>query len=939
MEIIRDRLLERVCRKQITLIQAPIGFGKSTLIRQFLDKYKHIKQIYLPLHSFDELYHQFINNLLSELRNKLGERHFLESRAIMQTDDYSPELLGDRFFKELAEVEEPLLFVFDGLEVLSRESIVFLRDLIRYSTEENFYIFSSRKSVEGLATELSRSSMELLGSKNLSFSTDEILKVFDESINRDEATIIKEEMGGWPFGISLIYSLWNEDLEIKEISNLGWSKYTEIFKETVFEPLSWEIKEFLLKTNLLEIFTPDIIEYVWGVDGEKLLEETLKKQLFIFGDDVYGYQYHKLFSRYLSQITEQMLSDNVLSKFYSEIGNYYYDNNDVYNGLIYKILSKDNYSINESVENSLDDIINLSGQQLNRIVKLTQFAGEDVGILYLRFVKHFRNSELEKAKYCLNLCMDIDCENHLNIKSAVIYYLTYINCVFGEKDENLEEFFKDIPDLYSDNTYILNAQGFRHYIDGEFEKGIEKVKLAIKYAEAEERKNWTALLYDNISTLLLRQNDLKRALEYAEKGLNLLSENNTARIILLERMINISLNLNSINETEKYAEEIEQIKRFSTLFHSYLIYKSLGDFALEQKKYKQAKDYYRRTIELTQIHRSQKETYYGIPQLCLLDAITNEGKNIPSIMDEFNLSTDPLELLKTTDGVWDGVIIYNILQSSLKDETIEDMLGITQKSNQVKSEKFLRFILSIYNEEDGIIRSISESELEEEDFEVRITKRFFYNYTRGKTRLPIYDEELTIRVCFIGGFRFRIGDVEISERDWKYRKAMETLAFMIKHRKEEFTSERLVSQIWPEAPLKQGRDRLKVAISEVRKSLKDTGIANAIVYSSGVYYISEDLNFWVDVEEIDYYIELARTAKREDDLAKAFEYFSEAESLLKGEFLPNLYDEWSMRYFNYYNILRIDLYEQLCELSKKLNRRDDYTKYSARLMMITGEEE
>ncbi|MCP4229475.1 MAG: hypothetical protein GY771_04930, partial [bacterium] len=84
MEVIRNRLIDRLAGERVTVIKAPSGFGKSTLIRQFQTQYPEIITCGISVRHLDKYPGHFLRRFVAKLREKLGEDYFVRSNALVE---------------------------------------------------------------------------------------------------------------------------------------------------------------------------------------------------------------------------------------------------------------------------------------------------------------------------------------------------------------------------------------------------------------------------------------------------------------------------------------------------------------------------------------------------------------------------------------------------------------------------------------------------------------------------------------------------------------------------------------------------------------------------------------------------------------------------------------------------------------------------------------
>lgn len=123
------------------------------------------------------------------------------------------------------------------------------------------------------------------------------------------------------------------------------------------------------------------------------------------------------------------------------------------------------------------------------------------------------------------------------------------------------------------------------------------------------------------------------------------------------------------------------------------------------------------------------------------------------------------------------------------------------------------------------------------------------------------------------------GQAETELTRFESKRAVALLAYLILHADLPQPREVLVDRIWPEADLTAGRNRLKQALSSLRRQLEPPGTSpGSVLAATKTTVMVRSRGIGSD------YADLLLALQRED--------FAGASQLAMGEFLPGLYDEW-----------------------------------------------
>jgi LuxR family maltose regulon positive regulatory protein len=159
--------------------------------------------------------------------------------------------------------------------------------------------------------------------------------------------------------------------------------------------------------------------------------------------------------------------------------------------------------------------------------------------------------------------------------------------------------------------------------------------------------------------------------------------------------------------------------------------------------------------------------------------------------------------------------------------------------------------------------------------------------TRKSTSSMLLNPALVTVLC-LGSFRVFIGEEEISQERWVSAKARDLLAYFITFRDERIPGERVFDAIWADKP-GRGMTAFHTALSRLRHALrKGEAPGRFVLVESGEYWL-DIAAFSVDVNEFETALNKARAAPSEE---LASHWYEQAISLYHGDYLDNLYYDW-----------------------------------------------
>jgi LuxR family transcriptional regulator, maltose regulon positive regulatory protein len=316
--VIRRRLLDLLRDAldfKLTIISAPTGYGKTTLLAHW----RQVAEADLPFAwvSLDEQDNDPIRLW----------RHIVESlrRAVPEEEDFGADVLvglsavGQKFvgttlptlINELAELSDQVVLVLDDYQFVTEEDA---HEAVAFFLEhipENVHLVISSRSDPPLPLGRLRATgaMNEIRTEQFAFSEEEAGCLLNEKlgldIGPDDLSALLERTEGWPAGIYLAsLSLQNKEDKHAFIEAFrGSNRYiVGLLGEEVLAGLSEEVRQFLLETSVLRTMTGPLCDAVTGRDGSAwLLRELVASNLFVVLLDEQGewYRYHHLFSELL----------------------------------------------------------------------------------------------------------------------------------------------------------------------------------------------------------------------------------------------------------------------------------------------------------------------------------------------------------------------------------------------------------------------------------------------------------------------------------------------------------------------------------------------------------------------------------------------------------------------------------------------------------------
>jgi len=310
--VVRTRLLDELDRHAggpLTLVTAPVGFGKTTLVQSWCAR-TEVAVAWMSLDAADNdpiRLWTYVAASLERVRPGLG-RPALSS---LRTPGVAPDTVVDRLLSGVTAYRSELAIVFDDLHVLTDEACVRSFAHLVEHLPPNVHVVATTRSDPALPLGRLRANGTLgeIRARDLAFSRDEARTLLVEGegveLDPDNVELLVERTEGWPAGLYLA-SLWLRDLEDPNASVVVFHgdhrHVAEYLTGEVLEALDGETRRFLLETSTFGTFSGDMCdEILERSDCTERLRALERENGFLVPLDPAGkwYRYHHLFAELL----------------------------------------------------------------------------------------------------------------------------------------------------------------------------------------------------------------------------------------------------------------------------------------------------------------------------------------------------------------------------------------------------------------------------------------------------------------------------------------------------------------------------------------------------------------------------------------------------------------------------------------------------------------
>lgn len=308
----RPRLLERLqagLHSPLTLISAPAGYGKTTLLSEWragpgaglpvgwlsLD----------PADNDDSLFFQYLAACMDASVPGVSK----STLSLLQSSESPPgEAIMTSLVNGLSGLTRDFILALDDYHVIENPKIhralAFLLDHL--PAHLHLVLLTRADPPLPVARLRARGQMTEIRAEHLRFSVDEAAHFLNEvmrlALTRDQVSALEKRSEGWIAGLQLAaLSLQSQPDPDSFVSAFTGSHHyiVDYLAEEVLNHQQPDFKTFLLETALLDRMNASLCNFVTGrADGQAMLEKLVRNNLFLvpLDNERDWYRYHHLFA-------------------------------------------------------------------------------------------------------------------------------------------------------------------------------------------------------------------------------------------------------------------------------------------------------------------------------------------------------------------------------------------------------------------------------------------------------------------------------------------------------------------------------------------------------------------------------------------------------------------------------------------------------------------
>ncbi len=323
----RPRLQKQIThglRGPLTLITAPAGFGKTTLVASYITGCG-MPVAWLSLDKNDNQVERFLSYLVAALHEADPAIGSEAAQLMMPSQPAPPEAVLTSLINDLDTTGSEIALVLDDYHFISNQAVHGQVAFLLEHRPGTFHLVIVTRSDPPLPLARLRARCQTveLRAADLRFTGPEAVQFLNDimglRLGAGAVAVLEDRTEGWIAGLQMAaLSMQGRDAErvdsfIREFA--GTNRFIMDFMlEEVLAREPEEVQAFLLQTAILTRLTGPLCDAVTGASGgQEMLEQLERRNLFVvpLDDDRRWYRYHHLFADLLQARLYQSGRDRV----------------------------------------------------------------------------------------------------------------------------------------------------------------------------------------------------------------------------------------------------------------------------------------------------------------------------------------------------------------------------------------------------------------------------------------------------------------------------------------------------------------------------------------------------------------------------------------------------------------------------------------------------
>jgi LuxR family maltose regulon positive regulatory protein len=541
--------------RKLTLISAPAGFGKTTMVYEWLETCK-IPAAWISLDENDSDAIRFLTYLIAALQTLISGVGDGVLAALQSAQPISPNELLITLLNELETADEDFILVLDDLHAVDSRAVdELLVFLVEHMPQFMHLVITTREDPAlPLARLRARNQLTEVRAAELRFTEDEaaafLNQVMGLHLSTEDIAALEARTEGWVAGLQLAALSMQGKMDATDFirSFSGANQFVlDYLLEEVLQKQPESLQGFLLRTSILDRLSGSLCDALW--QGEKnsaqeILEQLERANLFLISldDERRWYRYHHLFRDLLRQRLSQKHSKEEIAQIHIRASEWFEQNGDIGEAFHHAVSAADFDRAARLLETSwqaMDETfqtgtwlgwVNQLPLSVRRVrpVLLTQ-----VGWAYMDAGNaEASEASLQDAETCLKRPLDelviVEAEQFRTLPARIAFARAYnaqTQNRFGDVVKHVETAMDIIP--YDDQYTQAQASSIlstTYWASGELDKSFELMSNWVNAAQQAGNIVFAVAASFGKADILITQGRLRDAMQVYQTALSLATE-------------------------------------------------------------------------------------------------------------------------------------------------------------------------------------------------------------------------------------------------------------------------------------------------------------------------------------------------------------------------------------------------------------------------------
>ena len=374
----RPRLIELLntgLYRKLTLISAPAGFGKTTMLSDWVGKI-NFPVAWLSLDKGDNDIKRFLQYFIAALQT-IDTDVFETVQAMLQSPQSPPiESILTELVNEVASIEQNIILVLDDFHLIEASTVHDALNFLLSHLPPRVHLVITSRSDPLLQISILRAKDQVteLRADNLRFSIREATQFLNDvmglALSADEVRSLEIRTEGWIAGLHLaaLSMQSTDDVDGFISAFTGDDRYiVDYLVDEVLAQRPKGTKDFLLRTSILSRMSGPLCDAVAGQEGgQEMLERLDQANLFIVPLDNkrLWYRYHHLFAGLLRQRLEESADTQEINALHMRASQWFEEHDLLIEAVEHALAAEDYENVIQLIELGSMELLMQSQQSL-----------------------------------------------------------------------------------------------------------------------------------------------------------------------------------------------------------------------------------------------------------------------------------------------------------------------------------------------------------------------------------------------------------------------------------------------------------------------------------------------------------------------------------------------------------------------------------------------